>query len=647
MNEKSVINPLYFTKPDERVCPLYFTKTGEEIDPFYFVEINSALQEKQEIDDTKSITGWQNVVPMVQQEKSDTNSTSEEKMTLPMLLSKQFDMANFYVKPICKNIYLDRNGNEIHKRETIDCIIFINRDSHRLTVKTSDISCMSTIVTKRFADAMIDFEEKNAKKIIEAQFRQDVRFCKKKYVYCQAGWQLVGTHMLYMRDGIDLGSGRVAETRMTLPAYPWGSEMILQVFHAACNMYRNKTSMYTMLVHSLMGVLHRPFKEAGYPPHFALFLNGKTGSLKTTIGKILFVQLCEEEFRDKPRRVDSDTAVSLERGIVASGYDTVTLIDDYSPAKTDAKRHEMQDKLEMVIRMVGDGISRSRGDKDLQDRRGEGVHGMVVLTGELMGKGVSSNLRCLYCKMQREYVDIGTVSWFQEHPYAFTSFIATFSDFVGQNYDIIKKYIAENFIQERKKVSGALKEWRLVDSAATLCIACDVLRNFLVIYGGMESKTADEITNTMKIEIINCTAISEALSTEESPTIAFVQTIASLMRMNKIVLSAEKVTTSNSTEYDGFADGDFFYFNPDSVHKKVVTFMRQTNGYFPFEVNEILVMLAEDKIIKTAPNGAGKRTFCVRIPVGHGVRHKFLKIRRSIFDAIVEGNFDYDQGERE
>lgn len=99
------------------------------------------------------------------------------------------------------------------------------------------------------------------------------------------------------------------------------------------------------------------------------------------------------------------------------------------------------------------------------------------------------------------------------------------------------------------------------------------------------------------------------------------------------------------SEYDGFEDENFLYFNPDIIHKKAVAFLQQTNRYFPYDPKEVWSMLADDRIIKTAPNGSGKRTYCVRIAVGNGARHNFIKISKIIFEAVCEGNYDYERGE--
>ena len=371
-----------------------------------------------------------------------------------------------------------------------------------------------------------------------------------------------------------------------------------------------------MLTFSLMGVLYQPFREAGFAPRFVLFLNGRTGSMKTTVGKILFAQLCEDVFRDEPRRFDTDTAVSLERAIVTSGRDTVTLIDDFAPAKTETKRREMQDKLEMIIRMVGDGSSRSRSNVRLEDKRGEGVHGMVALTGELMGKGVSSNLRCLYCRLERDLVNVDDVTWFQENPYAYTTFLAAFAEYVGQRYDEIKNYIKRQFSVERKCLFGLLKERRLVDSAVTLRLASDILHKFLVEYCGVDNGEIETMLMQMRKQIVDCAWISEELSKDESPAVLFVKSIASLMRVGNITLCKDKLMISETAEFDGFMDEQFYYFNPDLVQKKVVAFLSQTNSYFPYDQREIQSLLADEQISKTAPNGKGKRTLCVRILVG-------------------------------
>ena len=166
------------------------------------------------------------------------------------------------------------------------------------------------------------------------------------------------------------------------------------------------------------------------------------------------------------------------------------------------KKKENADKLEMIVRMVGDGSSKSRSNIDLEDCRGEGVQGMIVVTGELMGKGMSSNLRCFYCRMEREKADLQLVTYFQENPYAITTLIAKFAEYIGKNWENIQVYIKREFKNKREEISKILKEKRLVDSVVSLHIASDIFAGFMLEKQGCEVEYFSHLIENMKKGII-------------------------------------------------------------------------------------------------------------------------------------------------
>ena len=551
-----------------------------------------------------------------------------------------FPATNFYVKILRKKIFLDRTGKEMSDRGEIECKIFVCGKEYDLVIKNMKIRSFARIVTDQIPEAIIDHEEKKAEKIVEKRFRQDIAQCRSVQIFCQAGWNRIDGRRLYVYDGIDLGNERYVDTGLTLPHLNCSRETLVAIFLRVRDLCRDITAISVMFATSLLGVLYRPFEEAGFRPRFLLFIHGKTGSMKTTLAKILYTQLCKDEFRDEPRRFDTDTEVSLERAIVTAGQDSVTLIDDFSPAKMETRKGDMTNKLETIIRMVGDGSSRSRSDIKLEDKRGEGVHGMVVLTGELMPKGLSSNLRCVFCRLNRDDVDISTVTWFQENEAAYTTLIASFAEYVGQNFDYIIQYIIERFNDERRRLFGILRERRLVDSAVTLGLVIDIFIKFLQEFCGLNDGAVLNVPSQMKNSIIDAVRISEQMSTVESPSEIFVSTLEALMRMGVIKIAEEKVSMLESGAYDGYSDGEFLCFLPESVHKKVIAFLKQTNRYFPYDCKEILVFLADDGISKTSSNGAGKRTLCARISMGNGKKINVLKIRKNIFDAVIDGGYD-------
>lgn len=559
-----------------------------------------------------------------------------EKTTEVIESQNQQMVANFIINPVEHIVYIDRNGKRLIEKEKFLCeIIFLNNKKERFEILLHDIKDIVSIVKRRFHSAIIDYEVKKVDKIIETNFQKETESCSCTICYVDAGWQKINNKWLYLSDDITIRAARV-ETGLCLKRYNYTKKQTGEVFLKACELYDDKISLSVMLAFSLMGVLYKPFTEAGYTPHFALFLNGKTGSMKTTIGKILYTQLCEEEYRDFPRRIDSDSAVSLERGIVVKGCDTITMIDDYSPAKTEQKKREMNEKVEMIIRMVGDGSSRSRSNVSLQDVRGEGVKGMVAITGELRGKGVSSNLRCFYCKMEREYANTDVVTWFQENPYAYSTFIAEYTKYLSEYWEIVERMIKRLFPTMRKDIGKVLSERRLVDSTVMLYIATYNIRDFLTNWCGISANVIDNVVDEMQAGIVKSAIISQQLSIEELPSVTFIRAIDDLIRINSIVLKIYGGKDEISYEDDGFEDNENYYLNPEIVHKKVISFINSTNRYFPFDLKETMEMLADDKIIQTAPNGTGKRTFCQRILFSNGKKYRFLKLNKALFENIVQ-----------
>lgn len=643
-----MIEPIKLLSEGEKIKPVKFLNKGEKIKPLSWC----ALHEQ---DDGKikgvltedSRLALHRIPKEVENPKrylKDLSNYLDGNINMPQIVQVEKDMlnaeeriANFDIIPILRKIYYDKDGKEIWEKETLECEVKFDRGyPQKFTIPVKDISSLCKMVKKRFSITCINYDIKNVEKYIENEFRKKTEICKVHRIYSEAGWVKMSKGYIYLHDAIRLGENYSVETGLTLQCMRLNSNSeILQIVKNAWNLYEDKVSLSTMLMFSYLGVLWRPFNEAGFPPHFTLFLNGKTGSMKTTIGKILYMQLCEPDFKDSPRRIDSDTAVSLERAVVSKGRDTVTLIDDFSPAKTENKKRDMTDKLEMLIRMVGDGSSKSRSNTSLDDCRGGGVQGVVVLTGELMGKGLSSNLRCLYCKMQREAVNLESVTWFQNNPAAYGTLIDEFAKYVGAYFDYIVNYIKEKFGKGREKCAQIIKEKRLIDSAATLIITAYIVRDFLQKWCHISENEIRLIYEGIEEKILQSVLISQSMSVEESPAKIFLKTVDDLERIGVIRIKSGKMQISDLSEFDGFIWDEYIYLNPELTLKKVIQFLRQSNVFFPFDVKEVEVMLAEDGISKTCANGSGKRTLCARVKIGDSRKYNFVKIPVETFKKVI------------
>lgn len=574
--------------------------------------------------------------PLEMSQKGSGIVTCSEKLKI----FRGSEIANFEVKPILREMWCDRNGNEHPEFEAFFADVYIIGKFHgRIRVRTQEISNLTKIIKRRFSTAIVNFDEPNAEKILEAEFREQTAAVPTQMVLYQAGWQMIDGKMKLIHDAIKYMQNVKIQTGAELPYYSeWGKKEAAQTMLQVLQLSRETESNYIMVLFSLLGLLFKPFELSSHRIQFLLFVTGKTGAMKTAVSKVLFTQMTNGKYRNNVRRVDADTQASMERALVKSGCDTVILFDDYAPAKTAHKKAEMQNKLEALVRQVGDGATKSRSNGKLDDVQGEGLKGVVVVTGELKGKGVSSNLRCLYCEMQRGMVDTEKLSLLQHNEKAYTTVLHFFAEFLSENWNLVISQISTGMSFYRGKFFGILTEKRVIDMAATMAVTADIFQNFMVDFCEEDFLFVDKIHADMQEIILKSAMRNEAMAQTESYSAAFLKAVNALMGSGKIVLCKGKMRTEHVSSFDGFEDEKNFYFLPELTFSKAVNFMGQTRQYLPYDQKDMVMALFEDGIIKAHSNGEKKRTFYARIDIGEGKKQSFLKISKEIFFQVVNAD---------
>ena len=547
------------------------------------------------------------------------------------------EMANYQLFPIRLRVYVNRKGSVLYDKNEVEVKILIDGmgTSDFFKIKCSDIEHITRRVAKQYPQAIL-YDKRNAA-TIENDFRSRIRFAKTVHCYVDAGWQMIGDSHIYLSQNSHIPGSEIMTT-LSLPVIKGLNKRdFSSIWTSMCSLYTDYSTSAVLCLYSLLGVTYRLFDEAGYPPRFLLFMTGKTGSFKTTLAKILFTQLADDEYRNYPRRIDTDTAVSLERGIVLSGRDTVTLIDDYSPAKTRQSAADLSNKLEAVIRMIGDGSSKSRSSVSLDDQRGEGVKGMVVLTGELHGKGLSSNLRCLFCEIEAANVNLKTVSYFQQNPLLITSFIGGFTDFLSANWDDIITFIKGTFGIYREQIKSTLSAKRLVDVGVILWLTADILKSFLISFCGDNESTASTNCKILKKDILSAVKRSEMVAEEENPALTFMKALLALMNRGELVIKDRKPDMHELMVLDGYTENGYTFLLPHNIYYKAVNWLRQGGIFCPHDETQIGALLCKDGYALSSSNGSGKRVYYARVAI-EGKKESFLKFPNSVFQKLRDSD---------
>lgn len=629
-------NPIGSMSKSEK--PTEDSSTCMPVEPTKF----SMSEQKNQVDDSSKTASAK--AASNGQEPSITTPT--ELTVLPtsictgMKFSEQ-DYGNVLLLVVADYHYLDRDGNDdeaaeneveiqVHTKVT-GILLGLLRIAYR------DIPSIARHVKNKFPTAIF---QKDAVRdgLPEDDVRKQLSSAKIIECHTRAGWNMVGGSYLYLFKNCPNSVN--ACTKLNLPYYQgWGHVELAKTWQVLCSLYRDGDICKVLLLFVFSGVTFKLFELAEHPLEFLLFITGKTGSMKSSIAKVLYMQLARDEMRERPRRIDMDTGTSFERALVESGFDTVSLFDDYAPPKTASEKAILQDNFERVIRMVGDRSTKSRSNRKLEDCQGEGVHGSVVITGEIMGEGLSSNLRCLYCNIERDKVNVDSLTWLQNCKYGITTIIKLFSDYVAANWNNLLDMIRCQYpvVRQNIQASGIFSHFRTNEKYTYFTILARIMKDFFHYYNCTDAETSSFFDN-LDGSIIRTLSMGETSVMEYDPIRNFMRGFIDLMSVGKIKIAQKKPIFHELSTYDGFEDEDFIYVLETKLYTKVRESLLISLTPFYLSLRETKTMLAEEGFSVSSPNGKGKRTFSARINIeGSNQKVDFIKLRKKKLADFTDG----------
>ncbi len=601
---------------------IYFKDESVSKNAIYFWEDNTEELEDEQLNTEKCEKA---MVPLQNQQ----NTAGNLGIVKDERIEESLAQSNFTIRPIKKINVLNRDGTEREDESwfILEVIFEIKGKKivQRMEIKTYDLESVIKVIKKKYSFAVAG---SRVEEMIN-DLRIDTYGIPEENICMDAGWNKIKGEWRYCFKGL------------IIPGYDNRINLKMEVNHSkgladdskilsdALNLYREPGSGSILVLYSLLGLLYKVFDEAGYPPRFLLFIKGQTGSFKTAIAKVLYMQLVQEGYEDIPRRLDQDTETALERGLILNGVDTVTLFDDYRPARNNSQEIKLQNNIEMVIRMVGDGASKNRSNSNLQDVRGEGVKGCVVVTGELKSDGHSSNLRCLFVGIKKEEVDIERLSRLQADKSAYTTLLWRFTEFVSANWNDLIAMIRMDYQTLRLKYSREIREARLVDAMVTLHVVMDFLQMFckhILRWSDAQIVFLEKARKGM-LAIVK---VNDDECIEKDPIDLFMSGLQYLV-VNKYIKLAKKTDKSEvKISSDGIDEGEYLYLKPQNIYTAVYKHLKGMGIALGISYSNLFSKLMEKKIICETGNGEGRVRPYFRRVIDEQNRVVFIKMRREI-----------------
>lgn len=424
--------------------------------------------------------------------------------------------------------------------------------------------------------------------------------------YIESGWYRLNGTWVYAQDGILSSNGAFSfDTGYRIAAkQDLNQADAMQAALGMLQISKEPKVIVPLALYAHLGVMFTLFEEAGFPPRMVMFVNGKTGSLKTAVCSVMF-NLTGEIKRNIPASF-RDTVASIEAKF-PDYADKVLLLDDYSPATTAKSRAEMNKLLEDIIRYFGDGKGRSRSNISVDKAVSTVPRGLCCITGEDTGGSQSSLLRCIVIDVANGTFDGKLLTPYQSDPTLWSSHFAYFVSYLSAHFEELRDEIRYAFPQLRNELHGILRAGRIVDSAACLCLTGQILLRYGVDIRWISDSNAAALLAEWNAAVIEAVKISEVLATDLDPVQFYLSSLFDAVDSGAEKIAPSKDSFLQDTSALGYKRNDEWHLWPERLYALALNRCKVQRKNFPLSMSKIHAALAEAHIIQYSCESRAER----------------------------------------
>lgn len=350
--------------------------------------------------------------------------------------------------------------------------------------------------------------------------------------------------------------------------------------------------------------------------------------MKTSTSKVFF-NLFNTGQRDMISATFKDTVTALE--MKACEYkDCVLLVDDYHPSVSSNEKQRMNENASQLLRIYGDGITKSRSTKNLNKQKEFPPRGLAVITGEGYLEGESTVARYIGIEVEKSDFDTKILSYYQKNPLIVSTHFTYFINWIAQNFERLVKDIEQRFSEYRFKYIDLFRHKRFSEATAILQIVTEIILEYCY-YNSLYTREQVDYTKKIWIEtIINVIKTHENKNIKQKPEIMYLIAIQELLESNRMKLLT--LNDNSIKENYGYEDEDKLYLFPNLTFSEVQKYWNKQGIEFQISPEQINKELDNIGAIESKFEGKVKRrTLKIK---GKGDK-RFLVIYKNKIDEIL------------
>jgi hypothetical protein len=494
------------------------------------------------------------------------------------------------------------------------------------------------------------------------------RDAPRRTIYSHSGWRHFGDEDGYLHAGgcvgqddvlVELGDGL---DRYRLPTGPLDADELRTAVRTSLQILElgpkaTLLSLYPAVWLAPLAFIIRP--------SFAMWLYGRTGSLKSTLAALLTSHFGDFTF-DRPPLTWDATANRIGRDL-AIGRDLLLWVDDVIPKTTIAGQREMTEKVQSVLHAIGDGQGRARLRSDTSARPSYTPASLVIATAEILPSGESTVPRAFEVKLDDDVIDRTRLTVCQSQteqlPRAMLGYLRWLQPRLADLRAELPR-LRETF---RQKAYSAGLHLRQPDQIACLQIGADLFSQFAVDVGAMtEGEALQFVKETWEALIAQATK-NTALVFQEKPTTKFVESLQTLLDTRRVYLcsvDADDVAPEDGELWGwerrlvkdesgnlhpvhnhlssavkiGWIDETAIYLHAQAAYKEVSRFLAEQNQVL-IGRNSLYDHLRQGGLIATSNSGPVTQMWLA------GAKRRLLQISRKNWEGMQQKAEESEESE--
>ena len=429
---------------------------------------------------------------------------------------------------------------------------------------------------------------------------KDSLICKN--VYAHTGFIRINEKLVYLSQGQVIGDVKNLDVDLSLDR--------LEQYHFTENEFDVKEALKTsysildvaehkitipLLAVTYLAPLTTLFAENGLLADFVVWLEGKTGSRKSSLAAVLLSHNGNFTRNNFPCSF-RDTANSLEKKAYVL-KDTLNVIDDFNPETVGTGKTGTSEKL---LGMYGDRAGRDRMSRDGKSLNGAYFpRGLCIMTGESFPKVAESRLaRAILVDIKPTSIDLSKLKNVQDNIEKLSFSMKKFIERIIVNEEtIIEKAIRKQNEMREKEIQGKL-HGRTLEAVTMLTIGFELFLEFICENDVITVKEKESLSR-------ECDLIMEELAEQQKdeidsnkPTELFVTGIKQLCETGKAQIMDYEIPCDpklcpNLIGYYCNSEGHY-YLLPETAYAEVIKFYRSQGIRFPVSKTSLQKMLADE-----------------------------------------------------